>query len=60
MSKKKESLKYNKIDRVSRWNYIQFIGKEMLDCSIPDEQLKQICLDLQSGEYQLQLNIIRK
>lgn len=60
MKKRKEVLKYEVVDRVSRWNYIQFIGKQILDSSISNDELKQICLELQSGEYRLELVINKK
>jgi hypothetical protein len=60
MTKRKSELKYEVVDRVSRWNYIQFIGKQILESSISNDELKEICLELQSGEYQLALIVNQK
>jgi hypothetical protein len=53
MKKKKEELKYESVDRVSRWNYCQLIAKIILDSSITNEELKAVLLDVQSGNHKL-------
>jgi hypothetical protein len=60
MQKKQKELKYETVDRVSRWNYIQFIGKQILESGITNEELKDICLELQSGQVRLELSLSQK
>ena len=60
MTKKKVELKYEKVDRVSRWNYIQLISKYILESSISNEELRGILLEIQSGDYSLALVVNQK
>lgn len=60
MPKKSKELKYEKVDRVSRWNYIQFISKFILDSEISNDELKNICLELQTGNFKLSIGINQK
>ena len=57
MPKKNKELKYEKIDRVERWNYCQRIAKHILDCSLSNEELKDVVLELQDGVKKLNLII---
>jgi hypothetical protein len=57
MPKKKAELKYEKVDRVSRWNYIQLIAKYILDSSVSNDELKDILLLMQTGKAVLILNV---
>lgn len=57
MPKKSKELKYEKINRVSRWNYCQFLAKKILDSSIADEELERILRELESPNRRLILEI---
>lgn len=60
MPKKKPQLNYSSVDRVARWNYCQLLGKYILDSGITDEQLKNVLLEIQSGDFKLALNVEHK
>ena len=55
--KKKKVLRYEPFNRVERWNYCQLIAKFIMDSSISSEELKNVLLEIQSGQFKLVLNI---
>lgn len=57
MSKKEKELKYEKVDRVSRWNYCQLIAKIILDSSISEEDLKDVLVELQDPNRRLIIDV---
>lgn len=57
MTKKNKELKYEKINRVARWNYCQFIAKNILDSSISNQELERILRELESPNRRLILEI---
>jgi len=57
MPKKEKELKYEKVDRVSRWNYCQLIAKQILDSSISEEDLKDVLVELQNPNRRLIIDV---
>jgi len=57
MPKKEKELKYEKVDRVSRWNYCQLIAKQILDSSISEEDLKQVLVEMQDPNRRLVIDV---
>lgn len=60
MPKQKKVLQYEPFNRVARWNYCQLIAKYIFDSSLCDEELKNVLLEIQSGQFKLSLNIEHK
>jgi hypothetical protein len=57
MPKKAKELKYENVDRVSRWNYCQLIAKTILDSSISEEDLKKVLVELQNPNRRLIIDV---
>jgi hypothetical protein len=57
MPKKRSQLNYEKIDRVTRWNYCQLIAKYILDSSLSDDELKDVLVELQNSNRRLIIDV---
>lgn len=60
MKKKVEELKYEKVDRVSRWNYCQQISSQIFNSSISDQELQDILYNLHYDNLQIVFKKLKK
>jgi hypothetical protein len=60
MPKKEQAMKYEKVDRVSRWNYCQQISSLIYNSSISDQELQDILFNLSFDNIKIIFKKLKK